>query len=782
MLTTYLPVNSRRRRVALSAAAVVGILFVTQVLLPGSAAKAPRGTPLAILFTGVVFGCINSLTAAGLVLIYRTTRIINFAQTAIGAVGAVFCFEMVRYTRVPFPITLTLSLLVAGLTGLLVEIVFIRRFSKSPRLVLTVLTILLGSFLSGLSFLVKSLPFFPKLDTRSTEDLLGFADIAPHLPFPGYHFTIGSLKSPFGFSHLFAIEITFIALVALAAFFRFTRFGVAVRAMAENSERSALLGMSVGVLSSVVWVVAAMIAAVSVILTGFLASPANATGFAPGVLLTALAAAIVGRMRSLPVTVAATIGISVLTSAASAALPKDRALIDVGVLLVIVIGLLLQRKDLVRGGAGEESSWQATAEQRAIPKELSGISTVRFSRLSLIGLGLLVVVVYPFVTSTRNILLGGDIALYTIVALSLVVLTGWAGQVSLGQFAFAAVGAVVGGALTSKAHVMFWLAVPIASAVAGAVAVLVGLPALRIKGLFLAVTTLAFAFAIRSALFSERYFKWLLPRDVHRPKLFLLDFQDEKSMYFLCIGALVLAIVIVTNLRKSRLGRLLIAVRESDVNVQSFGISAVRLKLVAFAVAGAMAGFAGAIFAHQLRGVNGDSFGAGASINIFVLAVLGGIGSPGGALLGSAFFNIVNRFLASNVIVAALSQFGVPLLIIYTVPGGLISIVMKGRDSVLRIIAQRRQIVVPSLFADYDPDALEARLIPLAEPISGAGLAALPGDERYALASELYQGDGERTMDKLAPAKPTKEAAAIGAASGIGSDFATPVGTREAGS
>ena len=571
-----------------------------------------------------------------------------------------------------------LSLLVAALTGLLVEIVFIRRFFRAPRLVLTVLTILLGSFLSGLSFLVKSLPFFPKLATRSTEEIVGFADLKPHLPLPGYHFTVGALKVPFGFSHLFAIEITFVALAVLAGFFRFTRFGVAVRAMAENTERASLLGISVGVLSSVVWVIAGVIAGISVILTGFLASPANATGFAPGVLLTALAAAIVGRMRSLPITVAASIGISVLTSAATFALPQDRGLIDVGVFLVIVVGLLLQRKALLRSDAGGESSWQATDEQRPIPKELSGISSVRLARLALMGLGLLVVGIYPFVSSTRNTALGADIALYTIVALSLVVLTGWAGQVSLGQFAFTAIGAVVGGALTSRAHVMFWLAVPLATVVTGAVAVAVGLPALRIKGLFLAVTTLAFAFAVQSVLFRDRYFKWLLPRDVKRPKLFILNFEDEKSMYFLCIAALVLAVVVTANLRRSRLGRLLIAVRENDVNVQSFGISAIRLKLVAFAVAGGMAGFAGAIFAHHARGVSAASFSAGASINIFVLAVLGGIGSPGGALLGSAFFQIVNRFLASNPIVAALSQFGVPLLIIYTVPGGLISLATKG--------------------------------------------------------------------------------------------------------
>ena len=109
------------------------------------------------------------------------------------------------------------------------------------------------------------------------------------------------------------------------------------------------------------------------------------------------------------------------------------------------------------------------------------------------------------------------------------VLTGWAGQVSLGQFAFVAVGAVVAGALTARVGLSFWLAVPLAAAFTAAFAVAVGLPALRIRGLFLAVTTFAFAVAVRSLLFEPRYFAWLLPGAVERPTLFFFDFGDERS-------------------------------------------------------------------------------------------------------------------------------------------------------------------------------------------------------------------------------------------------------------
>jgi ABC-type branched-subunit amino acid transport system permease subunit len=542
---------------------------------------------------------------------------------------------------------------------------------------------------------------------------------------------------------------------------------VAVRAMAENTERAALLGISVGRLSTITWALAGLLAGAGVTLTGTLQGPGVAAGFAPGVLLPALAAAVVGRMRSIPVTVAAAVAISVVTQACRFSLEKDLPLIDLGLFVVVAGGLLLQQRQVLRGGDEVASAWSASEEQRPIPRELLGVASVRNTRWVLIAVGLLVVMIYPFVTSTGQTNLGGVIALHAIVAISLVVLTGWAGQVSLGQFAFVAIGAVVGGALTFSVGLSFWLAVPVATAFTAAFAVAVGIPALRIRGLFLAVTTFAFAVAAQKMLFSPRYFGWLLPEEVKRPSLFFFDFEDERSMYYLCVAALVVVIVLVVNVRKSRFGRILIALRESEANVTSFGVTATRTRLSAFAFSGALAGFAGAIFAHQQRGLNVDSFAATASVDIFVLSVLGGIGSVNGALLGSLYFN-VTRYFVTNPLFAGFLGAGGTLLLLYAAPGGLVSVVAQMRDAVLRVVAQRRQMVVPSLFADYDPDVLARRLIPLAEPSSGSGLGALPPTARFSLKSTLYQGRGGRIFgpagDGNGAEKETKEAVAIGAA------------------
>jgi branched-chain amino acid transport system permease protein len=471
-------------------------------------------------------------------------------------------------------------------------------------------------------------------------------------------------------------------------------------------------------------------------------------------------------MQNIATGAIAAIAISMFSSAFAWSFKDHVPLLDFALLLVVAGGLLLQqrRKGITRSEAHEGSSWQATEEQHAIPRELLAVPGIRVARYGLMAALLIGVLLYPFVFSSGLTNLGGTIALHTMVALSLVVLTGWAGQVSLGQFGFVAIGAVVGGALTSKVGVPFWFAVPIAAAVTGVFAVLIGLPALRIRGLFLGVTTFAFAVAVPTMLFAPKYFSWLLPTSVDRPTLFLLDFDDERSMFYLCVLCLVVSIWLIRNLRQTRWGRLLIGLRDNEPVILASGISVVRTKLMAFALSGALAGFAGAVFAHHQRGVSLGSFAANASIDVFLLAVIGGVSSVNGALLGAAYFNATRYFVSEGVLALILGP-GFTLGVLYLAPGGLISLVTRLRDEVLRIVAQRRQMVVPSLFADFDPAAAALHVAPLAEVQSNAGIAALGGHVDYSLKSELYPSE-HRVADfssgpSTAPTPPTNGATAV---------------------
>lgn len=772
MLDRLLPRDPRARTATIAVAAVVLLLVFTQLVLPGTGGGG-RGTPMAVLFKGVVQGTVTALTAAGIIVLFRTLRIVNFAQSALGVAGATLVFSFVQFTSVPFPIAFLLGVALAAIIGFLTGL-FTLRFARSPRLVLSVFTILLAGVLASFSGQVRSLPFFPDADELTIGEQLGNENIRPMLPFPGFSFEIGDMPFTFGFPEVFAIEVAILALLALAAFFRFTKAGVAVRALAENSERASLLGIGVGTLSCIVWAIAGALAGTSVTLTGILIQPGVATGFAPGVLLPALAAAVIAKLQSLPVAVAAAVGISVATAAAEWSLVGDQlGLIQVGLFLAVAFGLVLQRGSMGRSeDASGASSWQATDEQRPIPKELLGVPGLRIARYGIIGVVLLAVLVYPFVVSVGATNIGGVIATNAIVVLSLVVLTGWAGQVSLGQYAFVALGTVIGGALTASVGIPFWFAVPITAAIVGGLAMLVGIPALRVKGLLLLVTTFAFAIAVRAVLFEERFFGWLLPDAVERPSLFLLDFDDERSMYYLCVGALALSIAVVLNLRKSRFGRILIAVRENEANVQAFGVDATRTKLYAFALSGGLAGFAGAIFVHHQRGVSAGSFGAQASIDVFITAIFGGVSSVPGALIGAAYFAYVNYFFSSQLFQDVLVSI-IPFYLLYTSPGGVASILSSVRDAGLRVIAQRRQIVVPSLFADFDAEALERRLIPLDEPVAGAGLEAL-GGRRFHLPTELYARGGKRLLQTFTPTR-SREADALGVAARMDDAPATAI-------
>jgi branched-chain amino acid transport system permease protein len=485
-----------------------------------------------------------------------------------------------------------------------------------------------------------------------------------------------------------------------------------------------------------------------VTLTGFLGTPASAFGVAaPQLLLPALAAAVIGRMRNLPVTVAASVGIAVVTTTLSFQRPEWAPFVDGLLFVVVVAGLLLQRERRQRSEKGVTASWKATEELRAIPKELLGIGAVRLTRRLLIAAAVVFVVVWPFVASTDETVLGQVIALNAIVGLSLVILTGWAGQVSLGQFGLVAIGALVAGSLSTRLGFPFWIAVPLATVLTAAVATAIGVPGLRIPGLFLAVATFAFAVAVRAVLFTDS-FSWLQPNGrIHRPSLLMIDFEDEKSMYFLCAVALIVACVAVVNLRRSRFGRVLIAVRENDANAAAAGIDPTRLKLMAFAVAGALAGFSGALLAFQGRGVTGSSFDPQASIDIFVQVVLGGVSTVAGALLGSGFWNVTHQLLAQFPDLQLALGPAAALVLLYISPGGIVAMVTRVRDAALRIVAMRNQIIVPSLFADIDPAALEARLIPMAPPDDRQGLDDIAA--RYRLRTRLFDTSRARMKSQV---------------------------------
>lgn len=751
-MTTWKLLPARWREASVTTAVLAAGVLAVQAI-PAASGNG-RGAPGALLFLAIVQGLLSGLTAAGIVLIYRSTRVLNFAQTTLGAGGAVLCFDLLALDNVPLWVAFPIGILFAAGLGAAFDIIFGRRFFRAPRLVLTVFTIVAAGFLSTIGKqIVDTLPIFPVPALRTVEQTSGTESLAPFLPFAHWKFTIslfGNLPLPFRFAHVFDVAVCLAALAALIVFLRYTKLGVAIRALADNSERAQLLGISVFLVSTIVWAVAGALSGLSVTLTGLLATPQSAFGFLPELLLPAFAAAILARMRSLGVAVAAAVGIEVVRQTVQFRQPEDMPLVSIGLLLVVAGGLLLQGREEGRADASVSSTWRAMEEIRPVPKEMRDLTPLRIARWGFIAIVLAVVIAFPFITGTGQTFVGSVIFLNAIVGLSLVVLTGWAGQVSLGQFAFAAIGGAVAAALSVKLGWPFWFAVPAASLVSAGLAVALGIPALRIPGLYLAVATFAFAVAVSDALFSTRFFGWLVPTTpVQRPTLFEFSFDDERAMYFLSLVALVAAIVVVLNLRRGRFGRAVIGIRENEANAEAAAIATVRVKLAAFGLAGLLAGFAGAILVYQERALTASTFSPEASITSFVFAVLGGVSSVWGPLLGSGYINGVNFAFSPLPEVTTLLATLAPLGLLYIAPRGLLSLLIGARDAALRIIAQRNQLIVPSLFADMDPEALHLRLVPLSAPISGSGTQVT--SERYRLlTSALASRRGVQTVHRLA--------------------------------
>jgi branched-chain amino acid transport system permease protein len=306
----------------------------------------------------------------------------------------------------------------------------------------------------------------------------------------------------------------------------------------------------------------------------------------------------------------------------------------------------------------------------------------------------------PHVLSPARTQLAALILIYGIVACSLVVLTGWSGHISLGQVAFMGIGGATTGILVTRHGFDLVFAVAIGAAVAGACAVIIGIPALRISGPFLAVVTLAFAVTSANFFLVPKYFPWFAPSGL-LPQFTLFGrvvLASDRSLYYLCLVALAAVLTAVRGLRSAHAGRAMVAAKENRLAAQSMAIDTTRLSLVSFGISGAVAGLAGALFVIHQRAYNFHSFSAESGLQFFTMVVIGGLGSVPGAVLGAVYVYGVQYLLPAGWSVFATGA-GIVVLLMF-LPGGLGEIVFRARDRVLRLIADRRGLVVPSLNAD----------------------------------------------------------------------------------
>jgi branched-chain amino acid transport system permease protein len=698
-------VTSARKALAGCVAAPLAWVVLDAVL--------PSGLPLGVLLQGVVLGSLTGCSALGLVLVYRSSRVVNFAQAALGSAAAVLSVQLFSTKHWNYYAALAAGVLAAGAVGALCDRVVVQRLFWAPRLILTVATIGLAQILSGAQLAVPHLLG----GSSGLGGLQGGFRTPLHIDF-----TFGGLR--FSGAHVMVLIVVPLVLAVFAVFLRATALGTGIRATASNAERAMLLGIPVRRLSTLVWALAGALSGLAAILAAPMVGSGGDIASGPTLLLPALAAAVIARMESLPGAVGAGVAIGVFQQAVFWNTSRS-SYVDVALFAAVLLVLLAERSSLSRISDANTGGWTGAEETPPVPWELARLPEIVWGRRVLLAAVAAGLIVLPyFLTPSQTSLIGTVTIIYGLVAVSLVVLTGWAGQISLGQFAIAGLSAVVTGDLIARAGADLILAMLAGAATGAVTALTVGLPALRIRGLFLGVTTLAFAVPLSTFFLNPANFPSLVPQQVDRPLLLSrFDLYDERALYWFALGVLALSLVLVVGIRNSRPGRAMIAVRDNERAAAARGLNPTAIKLAGFAVSGALAGLAGGLHVIALDGVRAGSYSPTMAFEAFSMLVLGGATSLSGALAGATFLRLAQYWLTGGLQLVVTGA-GV-LVVLLVLPGGLARILNEARGATFRAVARARGITLSGPggqtgATEVDLAAIGARIT---EPI-GSGTVA----------------------------------------------------------
>ena len=646
-------------------ASVAAVLLVQLVLFP---------VPVGVWIQGVVLGLLGSLMALGLGLTYRLNKVINFSQGDLGTAPAVLAVGLIAFSGVNYFLGLATGLAASVLLTASVEIAVVRRFRRSPRLVLTVATIGLAQLLVVLSLLIPR--------------IWGQTPIASAaISFP-WQFNWRIAPVVFNANHLVAVIVSVVCLLGVSLWFTRSDVGIAVQAAGDRRDRASMLGIPVGRLQSVTWVVAGVLSFVSIFFqAAVLGLPLDPT-YGLTALVTALAALALGNFTELPVIAASAVALGVLQQGIAWNEPTNPAL-GPAVLAAVVFAAIVVRQLLSRHRDREAESTLALATSvRDLSSSARAMPEVRVAApvVGLVAFG--AACTLPLWMGAGELVRASELVALAAVGCSIVVLTGWSGQVSLGQMSFAAVGAAV-----STVALIDWrwdlsLALLIAGTASAGVAVVVGLPTLRLDGMFAAVTTLAFALAVSGYLLVPAEFSWIPQGQLTVPYLFGVSITSPASIFLLCLGVLVLVLVGVTGLRHSRTGRALRALPTNQRAASGYGVRVVRAKLIAFAVSGFVAGLAGCLFVVVNQQYQPTVFVVPISFLVFTSTAVGGLGSAFGAILGAALVEGSSIYLPPSWQLFP-SAVGV-LVVLILFPRGLAGLCYDLRDWAIGDLARRR--------------------------------------------------------------------------------------------
>jgi branched-chain amino acid transport system permease protein len=624
---------------------------------------------LTYIITGLVGGGVYAISALGLVLTYRSSRIFNFAQGAIAYLIARLFWELTATSSSGgnewpvWPAAALCVLVVAPMLGFVLWALLFRRLSGAPATVKVVTTIGLAVAIPPVAqyFMGKQVDPVP----------VGLGGTKPAI-----HDILGV---NFNANQLLAIAAAGIVAVLLTVLIRYTSLGLSIRAVVDSDVMSELVGTDSQLVSAGSWMIGMMLAGLSgVLLMPLLGLDPNAYTF---LFVTSLAAVIIARLESLPLAFLGGLLLGVAIDLAKRYLPSD-GFFSQGVpqsVPFIVIGVALIVYQLI----GRDQRDSETRSMR--PRAVDDLVTERptgLRRYLPLGIGVLIAVATPWVVDRiwGGFYMGAvaDGVALSIIVLSFVVVTGEGGMISLSQVSFAGIGAIATAQLATEHGWPLLPAVLVGGLLAMPFGALLALLALRVGNLFLALATLAFALLMDNIVFPrEQFSNFNNGVPIATPDLFGLDFAQSKThMYYLLLVVFAICAIGVANLQRTTTGLALAAVRSSEPASATLGISLVRARLLAFSMAAFIAGIGGGMLAMTRGRAIPSSYSAFFGLILLTVAVTWGVRSKVGALIAgvslAVFPVIVTNVLSPETALLVPALFGLGAIQLAKEPRGIV--------------------------------------------------------------------------------------------------------------
>ncbi|RDJ27695.1 ABC transporter permease [Bosea caraganae] len=557
---------------------------------------------------GLIVGNIYALLAVGLALIFGVSRLINFAHGSVYVVGAYIGWVAVAHLHTPLPVTILLVAAGSALLGLLIE-----RFGLRPLQGSTKIAPLLATI--GISFVldqIVQIVFTP--DPRALPSQL-----------PDWRFQIGG--GTIGALDILIAAIGFTSAVLLFGFLRFTKLGWAVRATAQDRDAARQMGVDVDQVNRIVFAIASALGGLSGLLVGMYYNYIDpAMSFQAT--LKGVVAEVVGGVGNIPGAIVGSLILGLVESYGIALLGTSYRNLFAFILLVVILvlrpnGLFASKRQL----PPEPLTGTFIAPSKPVP-----LPTPALLAALAVAAVLPLVIAQPYLLQTLT-----NAWLYALLGISLTLIAGTVGQISLGHAALLAIGGYTSALLTLDLGVPVGLSILAAGFVAAGLGTLLAWPAFRLRGHYVTIATLAIGEIVSLAILNwESLTRGPIGVFGIPPiSLFGYPIESARAVYWFTLAILAVLAALQLRLLRSHLGRAWRAVRDDDVAARSYGIALDRYKALAFITGGFAAGISGGVTSHLYSFINHETFNAQLSILALTIVILGGMGNVFGAIVGS---------------------------------------------------------------------------------------------------------------------------------------------------